>query len=320
MRFSHAALLAVAAAACSDSLDPAHLLNKPRVIAAEASVVGDLEGRTNPRPGETLRVQWRLAFPDAPLPATYVLLACAPAPTAFGVPFCADAEPLALAAELSPSSDPPTIEVTVPADYERPELLVLGGICMGGVVRTDIDPTEAEDAIEVCQGEGVGQLVSLLHPVDLDGTQTNHRPRIGEITLGGEPWTAPVPDDTSAGCAGLDLPTLPLGGDDVPIRIAMIEGSRETYMALEGDPPQPVTRVESLQNSLLITAGELDRSFSFIEGEGATTTDDIQYTPPSASDEDLEVPAEGLVVKLIVVMRDLRGGVDVASRALCVTP
>lgn len=310
-------LLAVAAGACSDSLDPAYRLNKPRVIAAEASIVGDLENRTNPRPGETVRVRWRLAFPAAPLPASYVLLACAPAPTAFGVPLCADGEPLALAAELNPSSDAPTLAIEVPGDYDRSAILVLGGICMGGVVRTDVDPRDAEDTVNVCEGEGTGQLVSLLHPVDLDGTQTNHPPGVGEITLDGEPWTAPVPDDPTAPCADLDLPTFALGGDDVALRIAMTEGSREAYATLEGDPPQPGMRVESLQNSLLITAGELDRSFSFIEGD-ATSTGEILYTPPSVG--DVEVPAEGLVVKLIVVMRDLRGGVDVASRALCLVP
>ncbi len=317
MRAPYVVLLAVAAGACSDSLDPAHLLNKPRVIAAEVSVVGDVEGRTNPRPGESIRVQWRLAFPDAPLPATYLLLACTPAPTAFGVPFCDDSEPLALTAELNPSSEPPVIDIEIPTDYERPEVLVLGGICMGGTVRTDVDPMDTEDVVRVCQGEGVGQLVSLVQPIDLDGTRINHRPSIGEITLGGEPWTAPVPGDVTAGCADLDLPTVLLDSDDIPIRVAMTEDSRESYVTLEGDPPQAVTRIEALQNSLLVTAGTLDRSFSFIEGDGATATDEIQYTPPRASDVD--VPAEGLVVKLIVVMRDLRGGVDIASRALCVT-
>ncbi|MEM9068017.1 MAG: hypothetical protein AAGE52_05900 [Myxococcota bacterium] len=301
---------------CSDELDPTSLLNQPRVLGAFASVEGD-EERTNPRPGETVVVDWLLAFPEARLPATYALIACEPADISIGVDFCQSEELLTLAIQVDPTSDAPRIVVEVPEDYTNDRILVQGAICMGGVVNQDVD-FETSTMLEICRDNvGEGQLVSLIQLVDQTGRFENRAPGIAELRFGGEVWTAPVPDDVTAGCDGLDLPTVSVDGDDVPIVIRMEEGSRETFIDLEGDPLMEVDAIESLQNSILITAGELERTFTFIEGDDVET--EVDYTPIQ-SDDEFDVPPGGRVVKFLVVMRDLRGGLDFEQRALCVMP
>ena len=120
---------------------------------------------------------------------------------------------------------------------------------------------------------------------------TNHHPRMGEVTL---------PD----GCVAA-------GGPDVTIAVTTAAADREAYVDADG-----VARREALRLSFFASAGELARQFAIVEAddERAAPVVEMTWTPPAAAD----VPAEGMDVRLVIVERDLRGGVDFVERTLCV--
>jgi hypothetical protein len=61
---------------------------------------------------------------------------------------------------------------------------------------------------------------------------------------------------------------------------------------------------------------EDERQFAVVASDDAREAPevDMKWTPPPAA----EVPAAGLEVRMIVVERDLRGGVDFSERSVCV--
>jgi hypothetical protein len=119
----------------------------------------------------------------------------------------------------------------------------------------------------------------------------NHHPRMGEVTL---------PD----GCVAA-------GGPDVTIAVTTAAADRESYVDADG-----VARREALRLSFFASAGELARQFAIVEAddERAAPVVEMTWTPPAPED----VPAEGVEVRLVIVERDLRGGVDFVERTLCV--
>lgn len=315
MRRLAIALVAMSAFGCAEDLDPANRLDEPRVLGILASVV-DGEGRTNPRPGETVAFDWILEYPGARETATYAFFACEPAATAFGVDFCSsEADMLALEIEITPTLEAPRFEVTIPADYGTSGVLVLGAICMGGDIDTAIDMTDP--TAEVCRdGIGRGQIVTSTQPVELDGRFENMAPTITEILLDDVVWTSTPPDDPSGGCdESSGYPTYRMDGE--PAVLVLRAGEREPYEVFIGDPPEAEPRIEDLQTSYLSTAGTLDQTFGFIDDINAES--EVEWTPIESDDEDMEVPEEGLIVKFVFVTRDLRGGVDYTTRALCLT-
>ena len=163
MRLLGLALLVLLSMGCTEELERANQLVKPRVLGVIADVDGS--ARTNPRPGETVTLDWIVEFPGVREPSTYAFFACEPAATAFGVDFCrSEDDMLALEIELTPTLDAPRIEIAIPAGYATNSVLVLGAICMGGDLDTTIDMTDP--TAEVCRGGmGQGQIVSLTHPV-----------------------------------------------------------------------------------------------------------------------------------------------------------
>lgn len=300
---------------CAEELDRASVLNSPRVLGVLANVV-DGDGRTNARPGETLTLDWILEYPGVREPSTYAFFACEPAATAFGVDFCrSEDDMLALEIELTPTLDAPRIEIEIPDSYDTASVLVLGAICLGGDIDTSIDMTDP--TAEVCRdGIGKGQIVTLSQPVDVNGRLENQAPRITEILLDDVLWTATPPDDPSGGCdSSSGYPTYAMDGENAIL--VLRAGERETYEFLTGDPPELETRIEDLQTSYLATAGDLDQSFGFIDDINAES--EVEWTPIESKDEDMMVPEEGLIVKFVFVTRDLRGGVDFTTRALCLT-
>ncbi len=314
MRYAWLLLGALALVGCQDELENANTLVKPRVLGTRASV--DDTGRTNPRPGETVTLDWIVEFPGVREPSTFVFFACEPASTAFGVDFCADDdEMIALELGLTPTLDAPRFEITIPDDYATNSVLILGAICMGGDIDTEVSTDDP--GAEVCRdGVGRGQIVTLTHQVVINDRQENIAPTIDEILLDGEAWTAMPPEDPSGGCdASSGFPTYRVDGEDAVIVLRASE--REEFEVITGDPPGPEPRVEDLQTSYLSTAGDLDQTFGFIDDINPES--EVEWTPTESDDEDMDVPEAGLIVKFVFVTRDLRGGVDTTTRALCLT-
>ncbi|MAQ15428.1 MAG: hypothetical protein CMN30_11615 [Sandaracinus sp.] len=302
----------LALTACGESPDPGYLLNKARVLGALATVEGDAT-RSTPQPGETLQIEWVLDAPG-PIPAsTYFLVACTPSAQQFGAPVCGDT-PFQVEVQTEPQETPPQITIPVPADYAADSVVILGAICMGGVVTTAIDPTSSVEELRPCAtAEGVGQIVSASVAVQYDAGDRNLRPGIARVTLGGVELTEEVTESRQA-CAGGSLPEVRLD-DEVMMTLEAVAGSRELYQReIPGADPEEVS--EDLQNSLFVTEGTLDRRFTFVDDD--TPVPDFEFLAEADSDDPL--PAEGRTVKFIAVMRDRRGGVDVLRRGFCLVP
>ena len=87
---------------------------------------------------------------------------------------------------------------------------------------------------------------------------------------------------------------------------------RETYTPAG----KTVAQLEDLQISNFTTAGKFESSYAAIFGTDTRPDADVtvKWEPPAARD----VGGGGQVVVFHWVVRDLRGGLDVATRALCV--
>jgi hypothetical protein len=120
----------------------------------------------------------------------------------------------------------------------------------------------------------------------------NHHPQMGEV-------------ETPSGCVAA-------GGPDVELRVTTRASDREGYVRADGTSAR-----EGLRLSFFTSAGELARQFAVVAPDDPDDAPVVtmKWTPPGPVD----VPAAGLDVHLVVVERDLRGGVDFSERTLCVS-
>jgi hypothetical protein len=295
---------------CGPELDPPSLLERTRVVGAKVEVEGAPE-RATPRPGETATVTWLVTGPAAQAPLSWAFVVC---PGAGGQPVCAG-EPLAL---LRGHETAPVLKLPVPAAEHLAgvkQFVVTGRICVGS------DPVidDSTPGAPRCAGDGEGTTAAVSIP--LDSTElSNLNPNLGAATLAfaGQPWTA---SDEGAPCAA--LPQVQAGSKDHVITLETAAADREAYLAMLGDPPRPTPQREWLQISQFTTQGKLDRSFSSIEATDTRERPavDMKWQAPGPDKVAGAGGAgeNGLVVRFVFVARDLRGGIDWTTRAVCVT-
>jgi hypothetical protein len=300
--------LALVAGACAPEMDPVSLVEKTRVIGARVEVEGAPE-RSTPRAGETVNVSWLMTSPDA-MPDTvarlgWAFLLCPGA--SGGDDLGCVGEPLT----VFQGKDRPNIQVSIPAREAlggARELVLFGRIC------TASEPLVDPAGRPACTDRGDGTTAAVSIRLELDDW-SNRNPALGSEALSfqGQPWPAGAPVEACA-----DLPQVKAASKDHVIRIETSAADRESYVIMQSDPARPTTRREWLKISQFITAGELERSFSTIESdvEGERPAVEVKWDAPEAD----KVPAEGLVVRFTFVTRDMRGGLDWTSRAVCVTP
>jgi len=286
----------LAATACTSSLDPAMLIARDRVLGAKVTVDGDAP-RAWPGPGEAVTVTWLTASPGAPPRFSWVLAAC-PAATTEGFPICAGS----VFAQAAATGPVPVMHLAIPADIATPTVVVLGAICASGAPVIDEATLTAS-----CDDGSLADEVSEHVVIARDGA-TNHHPDLVDapLTLAGDTWSeGDAPD-----CAG--LPVIAAGTKKVLVAAELAASARETF-AVAGDP---TPWREELQLSPFATAGELVERYAYVEADDPRDVSPVavQWTAPGAD----EVPAEGLRVVFTFVVRDLRGGIDATTRALCV--
>lgn len=135
-------------------------------------------------------------------------------------------------------------------------------------------------------------------------TGNNRNPHIdaADVLLDGQPWTA-----GDGACAGA-LPNIV--ADDAKHEVALVvrEANRE---AIEGGR-------ETMQLSHFTTAGKLERLESVLDGTDPAV--DKALRVPWEAKRDAAPPAGGMVVHFYFGLHDSRGGMDFASRALCMRP
>jgi hypothetical protein len=305
------AIVAIAIAGCSNDLPVASQLERTRVLGARVEVAAD-PGRAEVSPGEAATVSWILAGPSAPTTLDWAFALCT---TAGGD--CKDApQPIATG-----SGAPVTVPFTTPdaATLGTDQLpLMLGVVCADGTI--GFDPNTA---LGTCAGAGAsGTTVRFTVPVTPAGETPNRHPVFTNdvIEIGGAAWdpataTAAAPGDACDATTGLPVVTATPAGQDAvkqEIRIVSDGDDRETFT------PQGATaaQLEELQISNFTTAGKFESSYAAIFADDPRPDADVtvKWEPPAAA----TVTGGGEVVAFHFVVRDLRGGLDVASRSLCV--
>lgn len=295
-----AATCAGLGAGCAE-FDPASLITRTRVLGARVEVEGAPE-RAAPAPGETARVTWLMAAPGTIPPVAWTFALC-PAGSPLGCPDRA-------LATYEGTASPPSVTFTVPsldALGGASTLGLYGRICAGG------SPTIDARGLAGCSGGGDGTTVSVAIRLQ-QGNDTNHNPVADRgLTFDGQPW-APLTEGASPCGVG---PRIAAGSPDHALTLVTIGSDRETYPAIAGDPPVPVEAREALQLSSFVTLGELASPYAFVEADDpadapvATT----RWDAPAARDVVAETP-----VTFTFVVRDGRGGIDLVTRSVCVTP
>lgn len=274
--------LLLAATACTSSLDPATLIARDRVLGAKVTVDTD-PTRAWPAPGETATVTWLTASPGDTPDFSWTLAAC-PAATTTGLPACAG-DVFAHSASRGPV---PTLALAIPANMDARSIVIVGAICASGT--PVIDPTSfAASCDDGSYADMVSQHVFLAH----DG-QANHHPDLANapITLDGAAWGA------------TDCPEVAAGTENMVIAAEMPASSRETF-TVEGEPWR-----EELQLSPFATDGDISQRYAYVEAD-----DDRPVSPVAF---EWTAPDQSMQVKFNFVIRDMRGGVDAATRTLCV--
>jgi len=194
---------------------------------------------------------------------------------------------------------------------------MLGEVCADGTIGFD-----SNSQLGTCTGAGAsGTSVNFVVPVTADGATPNRHPVLANdvIQLGGVDWdpataTAAAAGDACDATTGLPIfGATPAGKDAVKqeIRIVSDGDDRETYTPAGATTPQ----LEELQISNFTTAGKFDSSYAAIFATDTRPDADVtvKWAPPAARD----VTGGGEVVVFHFVVRDLRGGLDWTSRALC---
>ncbi len=296
MRWTHWALLLCVS--CGDPLHPPQRIEKNRVLGAQVVVPGQ-EPRATPSPGEPVAVSFWMADPGTPAALTYALAVCQRDDTLTGIPGCSGG----VIARSSGNGDP-ALDFTLPADLPPGDrLLVLGVVCANasGVIGDVI--TGFPNALG-CAGEGA-QTSRVMFDVFLSPEHDNNNPTLADetIRLDSADWSATLPTDVTAPCAGTS-PTVGADGAVHQIRVGVSADDRES----DG------TRSELNELASFSTAGELSRAFSFIEADSDATEVTLEWKAPRTA------PAGGRNVRFFFVLRDGRGGADYSERTLCAVP
>ena len=296
--------------ACGEPIHDPGLIEHSRVLGARVEVAAAPE-RASPAPGERATLRWLVADPEPARLLSWSMIVCEAEEVARGLPICAR-PPFFSAESGAPRLAQPILELTVPAEAElagKPRLVVQGVVCADGVARLGSSWPDSR-----CEGDGAERTLVMQYVFVERAGFSNHNPSLVElgVWLDGEPWAAPDPDwPPSQPCTEgpPDLRRVAAGSGEHRIELAPDQASREP---LDDDPLG--RSLETLQLSHFVTAGEIERPFSAIEGEDADPSVTLSWVAPSTA------PAGGTRVRLYVVARALRGGADWTLRTLCVTP
>jgi hypothetical protein len=278
---------------CDDEHAGVELIEKTRVLTARVEVVG-VPNRASPLPGEAVNVRFLVVAPEPEPTFAFALASCVAIDSAYTVPECAG-EPFARGTSLEPVAALPSVEFVTPLELSGSEwLAVTGVICPAGGTLND----ESSDGCS----NGPAQAVSVDFPLD-DGRAPNTNPTLLRVSLDG----AELPEDsaTSQDCAA--LPQIP-GGSKHPLLVELDPSSRDPLPVIETSDAAR----ESLLVSYYITAGILKHAWGSIPSTATNNAVATEWDPPATSSP--------LLARIIIVVRDGRGGSDFTERRICVTP
>ncbi|HTA19472.1 MAG TPA: hypothetical protein VK989_09280 [Polyangia bacterium] len=297
-----AAAAAIFAVGCSDDLPAKSRLERTRLLGARVQLASD-PTRADVTPGERATVEWLLAGPRAPGALAWTFAVCDGIEGACAGPASMTASGTG-APVLAPFTAPPAMPVD---DAHAP--LMLGAVCEGGAPTFD-----AATMLPGCAAASTSaNPARFAIPVFAASAAPNHHPNLANdlVTLDGAPWTTEPAGDAGGPCdATSAMPIVDAGATERQLRLTTDADDRESYVVAG------VTTLEALELSSFATAGKLGGSYVLIAATDADTDAAFtaKWTPPVIAD----VPAAGMTVQFHFVVRDGRGGLDWAHRALCV--
>jgi len=284
-------------------LDPGSLITETRVLGAKVEVEGDPE-RATPRPGETASVSFLIEGVAASPTVSWSLAVCLP--PASHVDPC----PETMLASSAGSGTEPTLRLVVPADSalgDARSLHVSGVVCTRG---------EPDETGSHCLGDGADG-TPVVYEVALareaDGADENLQPSLQQthLRLDGKDWREG--SALAQGCrAQPELPQVVADEKEHRLTIELGPDARELYVGTARE-----ALYEELQLSTFVTAGELERQFSFVSAsdDRERPTVELKWTAPKSG--RLQGAAD-LSVRFWLLVRDSRGGIARIERALCV--
>lgn len=288
---------ALAAFGCDDPLKEESLIQEPRVLGARLEIVGDA-GRASPAPGEMAHFSAFLAAPDGAPSAGYAFSVCGVQPTNSGFPTCATPA-FGSVLQADPVAGNPSFDFTVPADLDTtatPHGFVSGVVCPNDTAAVDSDGNPS------C-ASGPGEPIAF--ELDFAGPgEDNNNPQFtaDSLTLDGAAWPAL---EAAATCDA--LPQIALGSKHT-FGVALTDGDFDVLTQTTKEDP---TR-ETILLSQFSTSGKLAHLFVSLTPQ--TLTSATSWDAPS------KVDPNGPVTHFYFVIRDSRGGEDLAERAVCTSP
>jgi len=293
--------------ACAEPFSKGWLVDRPRLLGVRVESGGD-PSRAALTPGEPATLAWLVAAPQgAPAPRlSWSFALCERRVGNYAEPRCTGAVLTTGAGPADPAgpAERATMPLVGPAT-EAQELLLVAAFCEAG-------PPPALDAARftaTCEG-GSPLLASTLLRTTKAGPNRNPEIPADAVSLDGEVLPPVIPG--ALRCADVHAVSLARGAERT-LGFRFLEEQREPTpdeAALPGSGP-----VEALTLSHVVTAGELDRQYSALDRDQPAPRDVVvPWDLPG------DVPPEGRVVDLHLVLRDGRGGVAFARRALCVKP
>jgi len=298
--FALATLSAVLATlGCDDPLKSASLIEETRVLGARVEVAGQ-STRGSPAPGEQANFRLFVAAPNGAPNVAWAFALCGVSPTNSGFPDCKTA-PFATAFQADPSTATPELDFEVPAELDTsatPHGFASGIIC------ADTAAELTADGGARCT-DGPGAAVGF--EFDFAGPgQDNGNPTFmpDSLTLDGVPWAE---TDALTACAA--LPPVPAGTTHA-LAVRLRDSDFDSLVQVSSEDP---TR-ETLLLSQFSSAGKLAHAFSSLTPNTPALTSEVSWAAPAKAD------AGGSVVHFYFVVRDSRGGEDLATRALCAVP
>jgi hypothetical protein len=282
--------------------DPGSLITETRVLGAQVQVEGDPE-RSTPRPGETAHVEFVIAGVELDPRVAWSLSACLPGERSADA--CTD-----VLASAEGTGTTPGLRIAIPAESALGRvrfMRVVGLICTRG----SVDVVNARCVGDHADGTPLRYDLALAR--EADGSDENLQPSIQQVRLrfDGEEWRGR--SALAQGCAGQpELPKVIADEREHRITIELGPDTRELYVGADER-----ASYEELQLSTFVTGGELERQFSFVEPSDTRERPVVQIEWTAPSRKQLH-GADELGVRLLVLVRDSRGGLSQVERALCV--
>lgn len=332
---------------CEDDLPKVTLIDHMRVLGARQSVIGD-EMRAVPKPGETARMTWAMAYPDldttddelasffidctAPLrytgtPVCQEFIDAAQGRTA-GLGFGFSQPPVGC--DVKPNSTQkiagirlvcvtgtPAIDVPVAKSVKTPRL-VQGIICRNGIPQLDLEsPTGASCKPKSKSGDFEEITVYGTVNVATTAEEQNENPDIALADLSvrtskssnARPWNL-TPVEM--------LPDLEQDCSTAPTGVVLPANGYPEVILIDY-PKQTAAheRDEDIVFSTYATLGELSRRFTVFESSGPEI-DVPDLTWELSEDERSKFAGKPKLVRFYFTVIDGRGGFDFTTRELCV--